>query len=143
ETTVAADSDTWATTRFAALGRPGTVALRVCGAPAHAAPPLVAPRDMTARNGRSGAASWMVTGVDGDAIAAAAVQHQDADALDRVAAYQAGHAVDDVVARAGDAAAYGFDRLLADHRAAWGERWRRSDLRIDGDDELQLAVRFS
>ncbi len=37
----------------------------------------------------------------------------------------------------------GFDELLARHRAAWAERWRDADLRIEGDDSDQQALRFS
>jgi len=37
----------------------------------------------------------------------------------------------------------GFDELLARHRAAWAERWRDADLRIDGDPSDQQALRFS
>ncbi len=37
----------------------------------------------------------------------------------------------------------GFDELLARHRAAWAERWRDADLRVDGDDSDQQALRFS
>ena len=37
----------------------------------------------------------------------------------------------------------GFDELLRRHRAAWDERWRDSDLVIDGDASDQEALRFS
>ena len=39
--------------------------------------------------------------------------------------------------------ALGFDSLLAEHRAAWAQRWDDADIVIEGDDELQLAVRFA
>ena len=38
---------------------------------------------------------------------------------------------------------HGFDALLADQRAVLDERWRTADVEIDGDAELQQAVRFS
>jgi nigerose phosphorylase len=41
------------------------------------------------------------------------------------------------------AAAAGYDRLLADHRALWAERWESADVRIHGDAEAQAALRFS
>ena len=37
----------------------------------------------------------------------------------------------------------GFDELLRRHRAAWSERWRDADLRVDGDVSDQQALRFS
>ena len=37
----------------------------------------------------------------------------------------------------------GFDGLLAEHRRAWASRWEDADVIIEGDPELQLAVRFA
>ena len=37
----------------------------------------------------------------------------------------------------------GFDGLLAEHRREWASRWEDADVVIDGDPELQLAVRFA
>jgi len=37
----------------------------------------------------------------------------------------------------------GFDALLAEHRRAWASRWEEADVAIEGDPELQLAVRFA
>ena len=37
----------------------------------------------------------------------------------------------------------GFDRLLADHRAAWARRWDAVDVQVRGDPEAQLALRFA
>jgi trehalose/maltose hydrolase-like predicted phosphorylase len=34
-------------------------------------------------------------------------------------------------------------RILADHVAAWDERWRASDVEIEGDDDAQRALRFA
>lgn len=49
--------------------------------------------------------------------------------------------------RAAERVAYAFHagaQALADaHRAAWEERWRRSDVGLEGDDELQRALRFA
>jgi kojibiose phosphorylase len=36
-----------------------------------------------------------------------------------------------------------FDELLARHRSAWRERWSVADVTIEGDDELQEAIRFA
>jgi Glycosyl hydrolase family 65 central catalytic domain len=37
----------------------------------------------------------------------------------------------------------GFDRLLADHRAAWAARWDAVDVQVRGDPQAQLALRFA
>ncbi len=36
-----------------------------------------------------------------------------------------------------------YDRLKAAHMAAWQEVWQDIDVRIDGDEEAQLAIRFN
>ncbi|WP_328348970.1 glycoside hydrolase family 65 protein [Micromonospora sp. NBC_00421] len=48
-----------------------------------------------------------------------------------------------VTVEADDARRHGFDALLADQRTVLDERWRTADVEIDGDTELQQAVRFS
>ncbi len=66
--------------------------------------------------------------------------------LDRLATYRVEpvaspaivHAVRDLI----EAEATGFDRLLVEQRAAWARRWADADIRIEGDDELERAVRF-
>lgn len=37
----------------------------------------------------------------------------------------------------------GYDALRARHEAAWERLWERSDVRIEGDDEAQFALRYS
>lgn len=37
----------------------------------------------------------------------------------------------------------GVERVLADHVAAWEERWRDADVEIEGDDDAQRALRFA
>jgi maltose phosphorylase len=37
----------------------------------------------------------------------------------------------------------GFDKLLADHKAIWAEKWEHSDIIIEGDDEAQQGIRFN
>jgi trehalose/maltose hydrolase-like predicted phosphorylase len=37
----------------------------------------------------------------------------------------------------------GWRAVLAQHEAAWDERWRASDVVIEGDDEVQQALRFA
>ena len=36
----------------------------------------------------------------------------------------------------------GFERLLHEHREAWGRRWDEADVVIDGDEALQRDIRF-
>ncbi|MET8229484.1 glycosyl hydrolase family 65 protein [Micromonospora sp. NPDC005298] len=48
-----------------------------------------------------------------------------------------------VVAEADAARADGFDALLADQRAALDAAWQVADVQLDGDPELQQAVRFA
>ncbi len=42
-----------------------------------------------------------------------------------------------------EAAGEGFDRLLEEHRRRWSARWQACDIQIEGDEEAQLALRFS
>ncbi|WP_018260649.1 glycoside hydrolase family 65 protein [Methylobacterium sp. WSM2598] len=37
----------------------------------------------------------------------------------------------------------GWQGLIARHEAAWAERWRRSDVRVEGDEGAQAALRFA
>lgn len=58
--------------------------------------------------------------------------HHLADQLDAVATITA------------DAAhVKGFDRMLADHAAAWERKWAECDIVIEGDDSAQQAIRFN
>ena len=41
------------------------------------------------------------------------------------------------------ARAFGWTGLVAEHAEAWTERWRASDIRIDGDPEADRALRFA
>ena len=50
------------------------------------------------------------------------------------------HAAAEVVRAA---QAIGFDRCVKEHTAAWAGKWDRCDVRIEGDDEAQLALRYS
>ena len=46
-------------------------------------------------------------------------------------------------AKLSEAYAIGFDALFEKHVAAWNEKWRESDIVIDGDDASQQAIRFN
>ncbi len=68
--------------------------------------------------------------------------------LERIVAYTRTEAQPSATA-AGAAAllesarAAGRERLLIEHRCAWAARWERADVRIEGDAELQLALRLA
>ncbi len=130
--------------RFVSLGHPGTGVLRAtidaAGVPM---PALVAPPDVPVRQGVHDAQAWMITSDDGRGIAAAAVNDASEQTLDRYAVYSDGEALAPLLERVDDVAAIGFDRLYVAHRAAWAARWEAADIAIDGDPELQLAVRVA
>ena len=48
-----------------------------------------------------------------------------------------------VVDKMSDLQRLGFDRLLADHRAAWARRWADAEVTIDGNAGDELAARFA
>src|SRR5208282_3970018 len=52
-------------------------------------------------------------------------------------------AVDAAIETVKQARALGYEACLARHSAEWRNRWGRSDVRIEGDDEAQLALRYS
>jgi nigerose phosphorylase len=41
------------------------------------------------------------------------------------------------------AKALGYETCLKNHSAQWAEKWKLCDVKIDGDDEAQLALRYS
>ncbi len=138
---------------LSSLAQPSTAALRVIdhGAGLRQACSLRPPAGAACQQGASDGCEWVrVSGRPGSITAAATEQlHDDASGrvLDRVAAYEgvADGVADERVAleRVQRARALGFDGLLSEHRRAWASRWQDADVRIDGDPELQLAVRYA
>ncbi|MFN8035358.1 MAG: glycosyl hydrolase family 65 protein [Acidimicrobiia bacterium] len=140
--------------RFSSLARPGTAVLRAQGpAIASASGALLIPPDGGEEPKIVGVGdddAFVIEGEPGG-IAAAARQrtshHDDMEFLERVAVYGTSGkglpSVDEVVARLHEAQNSGFDRLLAEHRAAWARRWADADVKIEGDPDLQLALRFA
>jgi len=67
--------------------------------------------------------------------------------VERIGAWAAGPSgppdLDEVVARLDELAEAGFDRLYAEHRAAWAERWASAEVAIDGAPDDELAARFA
>jgi len=140
--------------RFSSLIRPAATALRaeyVSGTAAEA-PRLIAPAGCeSAETGDCDGRPWMRVAATSGGVAVAASQHAhpgDASAavVDRLAAYvvDTEHVPDAAAAleRLGSIESAGFEHLLDEHRSAWGTRWRHADVAIEGDDPLQLAVRF-
>jgi len=139
--------------RFSSVSRPGTVALRAEGprASLQTTRPLLLPGNRErARSGRLRTRDWVqVVAAHGGVAAAAHDRFRPGSGirLERIGAYVADPetapdpmwAVEALCA-AEDA---GFEQLLCDHRAAWGARWADADVRIDGDPELQRAVRLA
>jgi len=136
--------------QFSSLAQPGLVVLRARGSrPAlERSPPLVVPQHVRAESEHDGTV-MRVTVADG-VLEAAAVQsiagRGARAALGRIAAYVTTERDDSTrpaLRRVHRARAAGRERLLIDHRRAWAERWERADVRIEGDPELQLAVRLA
>ncbi|HET8651777.1 MAG TPA: glycosyl hydrolase family 65 protein [Gaiellaceae bacterium] len=107
--------------RFSSLHRPGTVALRATGK-----------ADALPRSRRR---------VVGRQVAAALVDLRRGRVFERIGGYDPDREA--AAAALADAERAGFERLLSEHREAWGGRWAEADVVIDGDDDLQLAVRFA
>jgi len=139
---------------LSSLARPATAALRVRGrgTPPPAPGGLQAPREAAAPHiDVAGDGSRMLVTSAAGSIAAASQEQLDGNAaewtLDRISCYegaQAGAANDHAaLERRRETSEIGFDGLLAEHRRAWAARWEDADIRIDGDPELQLAVRLA
>ncbi len=156
-----AEGNTVESLRFVSLARPTTAVLRSRYQAALRVGPSVLPAadDATHDAGRSGDVPWIRVAGSTGGITVAAVQTRSrrstsseranpgSRVLDRMAAYGSdpdtlpdpGRVVDAAVR----ASAEGFDRLLAEHRQAWARRWEDADVVIEGDDELQLGIRFA
>jgi trehalose/maltose hydrolase-like predicted phosphorylase len=136
--------------RFVTLDGGTTSVLRVqCPKGLRSGPPLMAPVDDTVHDeGRSKSTTWIRVAASTGGTAAAATQERTrGGVLDRFAAYRSGTdslpGSDDAVEALDRATTAGFDRLLAEHRMAWAERWENADIVVEGDDDLQLAIRHA
>ena len=138
--------------RFSSASRRGTVVLRAEGAWPSPGEPILGPRR---RNGVAGGThrrrSWLQVRAPHGGVTAAAHDTvrtgRARSVLERIGAYVADPERAPDPERAVEALlvaeAAGFERLLHEHRTAWGERWDEADVRIEGDPELQRAVRLA
>jgi trehalose/maltose hydrolase-like predicted phosphorylase len=131
--------------RFSSLARPGVAVLRADVDPPEDSDALVPP-DGAVETGSVDGYEWMAARGTGGSITAAAWQERDGGRLDRIAAYvvsDSGAQPDRAVANLERARTEGHDVLLAEHRREWSRRWKRADVRIEGDEQLQLEVRLA
>jgi trehalose/maltose hydrolase-like predicted phosphorylase len=108
--------------QLSSLARPGTVALRAHARAKHL--PQSQRRLM-----------------EGSGVTAALVDTRRDGLLERIAAYGPGESAAHAALAVAEEA--GYERLLTEHREAWGRRWEHADIVIEGDHELQLAIHFA
>ena len=154
-TELAGDAGSLRTLRLASITAPGVVAMRAeATAPRLPRPgrPLWRPPGAEMTAGCDNGVYWARTGSGAEAgIAAAAVQDTCRDGTVRTVQRMAAYAgsgrrrpgLQSAVRALRAADSLGFDRLLADHRAAWARRWEAVDIQVRGDPEAQLALRFA
>src|ERR671913_1739692 len=141
------------TLRFASLARPGGVGLRADGPPGAlgAGPALLPPGGgIDVEQGRQRDIAWARTrSPGGGGITAAACQHTTGGGrvVERLAVYLAdpdqAPPPEAATERLREVDRVGFDRLLAEHRAAWAARWADAEVVIHGDPDTERAVRFA
>jgi len=134
---------------FSSLARPGVVVFRAQGPAA-----LLRGGSILHGDGASGGdgdgRTWMSVEAKpgGLAVAAAETRRNGSPIVEiqRVGAYvvdaRSVPGVDDAVKKLTEAEEAGFETLLAEHRRAWAARWAEADVVIDGDADLQQAVRL-
>ncbi|MGZ4736359.1 MAG: glycosyl hydrolase family 65 protein [Acidimicrobiia bacterium] len=152
--TIATPVQTVHSTRFASLADPGTVALlaAVHGQLDEDFPDLIDPRGAAVRASPAGEPTALsVTGSHGGITAIASRRCVDAEDgsihVERIGVIEGssdGFPDPKAIAdRQRAAGLHGFDRLFAEHRAAWSRRWADADIVIDGNDDLQRSLRFA
>ncbi len=138
---------------LSSLARPGSAVLRAEG-PAQllaGSTPLAIVEPTRAEVDRQGRVTLARMGANAGRVAvAAAEEHLERGVvgrLDRLAVYRADPAglppLDRALPDLVEAERAGFERLLVEHRCAWAARWEAADVLIEGDPELQIAVRFA
>jgi trehalose/maltose hydrolase-like predicted phosphorylase len=136
---------------FASLAQPGAAAVRAEGDDALVArgstllPPGPAPPEL----GTDGGALWIRerASTGGGVVAASRERRHVPGRLERLAAFRvdptAAPSEHDALRALNELEHTGYDRLLSEHRAAWASRWESADVVVDGDPELQLAIRLA
>jgi Glycosyl hydrolase family 65 central catalytic domain/Glycosyl hydrolase family 65, C-terminal domain len=134
---------------FSSLARPGTAALRAESDGGRVAPgsALVPPGAPTLELGTDGAPIWIRERASTGGVVAAARETEPSDGrLERLAAYHvdplASPSERSVLQALDELERSGYEQLLGEHRAAWADRWAGADVAVEGDPELQLAVRL-
>jgi trehalose/maltose hydrolase-like predicted phosphorylase len=149
-------------TKFASASRRGVVAMRVdgpsesiCNSSVLIPPPtttagvhVAANADHVTHHGHGDVSELSVTSSTGAVGAAGIQQVVDRDgrrSLTRLAVYRAGAPIDMAAAHTDvcSIADVGFDRLLAEHRGRWHQRWELARTDISDDPELDTAVKFA
>jgi trehalose/maltose hydrolase-like predicted phosphorylase len=108
--------------QFSSLAFPGTVAVRA--------------RTDPRRLPRTGTRVHEAPGV-----AAALADSRRRGILERIGVYRPGQKK--ALAALEEAEQAGYERLLSEHRQAWARRWSEADVVVEGDEELQLAIRLA
>lgn len=140
--------------RFSSASRPGTIALRAEGPSAclRDKRPLVPPSGREhVRSGKRRQRDWVQRRTAHGGVSAAANDtlwlDEETNRLERLGAYVGDSEVvpdpELAVGRLLAAEDAGFERLLHEHRAAWGERWCDADVRIEGGADFQRAIRLA
>ncbi len=129
---------------FLSLARPGTACLRACGPEKmlSSSAPLAAPEQEGTETSfhRLGDVT-IADSVNVERVVAAAAEKREKCLLERVVSY--GGSELEPLASLQAANEAGFERLYTEHRERWGERWLDANIVIEGDPELDLAVRYS
>ena len=139
--------------RLSSLARPASVVLRAdCPAGTAArSPALVAPLAHGVETACVDSRTWMHVPASSGGVVAAASQHArenqaGREVLERFGAYVADcdHLPETAAAldRVRCLERMGFERLLNEHRDEWARRWEEAEVTIEGDEALQLAMRF-
>ena len=134
---------------FSSLARPGTVVLRVAGSAdlVTGGPVLHAADSARTETGGVEEVTFMRASASKGGIAAAASDVGSLGRVDRLGVFVSDPDIapdpEAAVSALADAQAVGFEGLLSAHRAAWASRWEDADVLIEGDDDLQRAVRFA
>ncbi len=140
--------------RFCSVARPGLLAMRVEADERRLRPGAAfrAPPGLVMAHGRLAAGPWARVASDlGGGIAALARQVVSRGgplrSVERLVAVTTDPRRQPSLAAAREtldaAAAQGFDALLAEHRAAWAERWSAVDVRIPDDPDAERAIRYA